>query len=238
MEWTGRSSPDAGWNGEIADRVAKERAAAELAERLRPGDVVGVGSGSTSYLTLCALADRAAADSLSFRAIVTSIEMERACAARSVPVTVLSAERPDWSFDGADEVDPEGNMIKGRGGALLREKLLIKSSPEVYIVIDSSKQVAVLGGRVPVPLEVVPDALALVEHELGDVAGVASVTLRPAGGKDGPVITEHGNVLVDVVFSSISPGLETELKSLTGVVESGLFLGYRPHVVVADAPPP
>jgi ribose 5-phosphate isomerase A len=217
------------WPSAISNEAAKRAAAASMAERLRPGDTVGVGSGSTSFLTVQALAARG----LDFVAVTTSDEVEAACASLGVPTTSLHVARPDWSFDGADEVDPSGDLIKGRGGALLREKLVLAASPERYIVVDASKQVERLGTRFPVPLEVVPEAVALVRHELASWP-VSAVVLRTAGAaKDGPVITEHGNVLLDVRFEAIGPDAERDLKALPGVVDSGLFQGYHPQVVVA-----
>ena len=112
------------WPDPVANDAAKAAAAAQMAERLRPGDVVGVGSGSTSMLTIEALAARAGAEAIAWTAVPTSLEVELTCAGRGIATASLSVLRPDWSFDGADEVDPAANLIKGRGGALLREKLV------------------------------------------------------------------------------------------------------------------
>lgn len=226
VNWKNPLSQNTGWDRLISNRVAKEKVAKKLALRLRNGDVVGVGSGSTSYLTLLELAKRRDKEGLSFKAITTSIEMEITCTALHIPVTMLGVERPDWSFDGADEVDSNNNLIKGRGGALLREKLLIKASPEVYIVTDSSKLVKRLGQNFAVPVEVHPEALQLVDSSLRLIKSVTSITLRQGDGKDGPVITEGGNLLLDVKFSNIPDGMEQKLKSIVGVVETGLFMNY------------
>jgi ribose 5-phosphate isomerase A len=231
MKWRDSLASDIGWHREISNLAEKKRAAKKLAQRLNDGDIVGVGSGSTSYLTLLALAKRRDDENLSFSAIAASKEMEMICAALSVPLTTLLAQRPDWSFDGADEVDKDNNVIKGRGGALLREKLLIEASPEVYIVIDPSKRVKRLGQNFPVPVEVHPEAIQLVETSLSKVKGIASVALRQVDGKDGPLITEGGNFLLDVTFSSIAPGMEKTLKAITGVVETGLFMGYTFKII-------
>jgi ribose 5-phosphate isomerase A len=114
--------------------------------------------------------------------------MAIACAELSVPTTSLLQVRPDWSFDGADEVDSDLNMIKGRGGAMLREKLLLASSPERYILIDESKKVAKLGERAPVPVEVIPEALQLVQSHLLEEFDVREVEVRMAVAKDGPTL--------------------------------------------------
>ncbi|MGH9046660.1 MAG: ribose 5-phosphate isomerase A, partial [Acidimicrobiales bacterium] len=183
-------------------------------------------------LTLSALAERARDEGIAWTAVTTSLEAELACAGHAVPTAPLSSARPDWSFDGADEVDPAGNLIKGRGGALLREKLVMASSPERYIVVDPSKLVDRLGTRFAVPIEIIPDAVRLVGDALGRL-GCTEVVLRHGGGKDGPLITERGNYLLDAHLTNIDEHTETGLKAIVGVVESGLFIGYRPEVVVS-----
>jgi ribose 5-phosphate isomerase A len=218
--------------GAVENEGAKREAAQKMAERLRPDQVVGVGSGSTSRLTLDALAARSTAEGFSWTAIATSHEVELACGAAGIPTVSLATRRPDWSFDGADEVDPKANLIKARGGALLREKLVMAASPERYVVVDSSKMVQRLGQRHPVPLEVIPEALRLVVDKLAR-CGWTEATLRHGTGKDGPVITERGNYLLDLTIGHVEPDTEVSLKALPGVVETGLFIGYAPTVVVA-----
>jgi ribose 5-phosphate isomerase A len=112
------------------------------------------------------------------------------------------------------------------------EKILMRSAPKTHILIDQSKLVSRLGERFPIPVEVFPVALHLVERELQRL-GVVDMALRPAGGKDGPVISESGNFIMDVRFREIYPSLETEIKNITGVIESGLFMGYPVELVVA-----
>jgi len=231
MEWPASKERDVEWRGEIGDRDAKERIAKKMAERLRDGNVVGVGSGSTSLLTLHALVDTAKERGWRFTAITTSFEMEINCANLGVATSDLLQERPDWSFDGADEIDEALNMIKGRGGAMLREKIIMASSPERYVVVDKSKMVRKLGERSPIPLEVVPESLRLVEFQLGDSFDVTSSTLRMAEGKDGPVVTENRNLILDVMFGDVRPELDAQLNTVVGVVGSGLFVGFRPTVV-------
>jgi ribose 5-phosphate isomerase A len=231
MEWPASKEGDVEWRGEISDRDAKERIAQKMAERLRDGDVVGVGSGSTSLLSLHALVDSAKKQGWRFTAITTSLEMEINCANLGIATSDLLQQRPDWSFDGADEIDAALNMIKGRGGAMLREKIIMASSPERYVVVDQSKMVKKLGERSPIPLEVVPESLRLVEFQLDESFDVISSTLRMAEGKDGPVVTENRNLILDVTFADVSPELDTRLNSVVGVVGSGLFVGFRPTIV-------
>jgi len=216
----------------VANQAAKRASAQEMAKRLRPGDVVGVGSGTTSRLTIEALAERTRAEGIAWTAVPTSLEVELTLAGHGIATASLSVLRPDWSFDGADEVDPVGNLIKGRGGALLREKLVMAASPERYVVVDPSKLVDRLGLRVAVPLEVIPEAVRLVGDELAR-RGHRGVVLRHGDGKDGPLITERGNYLLDVVVGGVTEHTESELKAIPGVVESGLFIGYAPTVIVS-----
>jgi len=231
--WETGFGEDQLWPREVSNADQKREVARKMAERVRSGDVVGVGSGSTSLFTLKALADRAASESIDWVAVTTSDEMELTCASLGVPTTSLQVVRPDWSFDGADEVDPSGNLIKGRGGAMLREKLVMASSPERYVVVDSAKLVDRLGSKFPVPLEVVPEAVRLVHDELRGW-NVGEIGLRAGVSKDGPVITEHGNYVLDVRMLEIEEDAEKRLKAIPGVVECGLFIGYAPTVLVSQ----
>ena len=131
------------------------------------------------------------------------------------------------------EVDPQRNLIKGRGGAMFKEKLLIRSSRKTFIIIDPSKRVNQLGNKFPIPVEVFPDSLTYVEHELQRL-GASEIVLRPAHGKDGPVFTENGNFILDTRFNYIDSSLEEQLKTITGVIESGLFIGYDVEVIMAE----
>jgi ribose 5-phosphate isomerase A len=231
MEWNTSGAWRAGSESDIANYDEKVRIALKMTERLSDGDVVGVGSGSTSYVTLRALADRAAERGWRFTAITSSLEMEIECHALHVSTTNLLQHRPDWSFDGADEIDAAANMIKGRGGAMVREKLVMASSLDRYVVVDQSKLVDRLSHGVAVPLEIIPESLSLVLLQLESSFDVLALELRPSDAKDGPVITERGNVIVDVKFAEVSEDLDTRVNSVPGVVGSGLFFGFNPTVV-------
>lgn len=233
MKWKDSLITGLQWSGEIANRESKERVAVEIAARVETGDVLGAGSGSTVYLTLFAIAERIRRENLKVEVIPASLEISMACLQLGIPQTTLWDKRPDWTFDGADEVDPAHNLIKGRGGAMFKEKLLIKSSAHTYIVVDQSKFVDRLGTKFPVPVEVFPHALAYVEDALKQL-GATEIVLRPAKGKDGPVLTENGNLILDTRFHSIGLSLEKEIKQITGVIDSGLFIGYDVEVMVAE----
>jgi ribose 5-phosphate isomerase A len=154
------------------------------------------------------------------------------CSSLGIETTTLFEHKPDWYFDGADEVDQNKSLIKGRGGAMFKEKLIMSSSPVTYILVDESKLVTKLGTNFPVPVEVFPSALLYVESALKKL-GAETLTLRPAKGKDGPVITENGNLVIDAKFLDIDTQMEKKIKAITGVIESGLFIGYNVEILTA-----
>lgn len=191
MQWDNLSAP--AWTGEISNRDAKEQVAQQLAAQASDGDVIGIGSGSTSFLALLALAGRVSDEGLRVRCVPTSYEISGYCTDLGLDVTDLSNARPDWCFDGADEVDPQHNLIKGRGGAFVREKLVFAAARRRFILVDDSKFVPRIGAKFKLPLEVIPEAVNLVRTTLREILGTVPV-VRPAGGKDGGVITEQGDL--------------------------------------------
>jgi ribose 5-phosphate isomerase A len=233
MKWENSIIDSLLWGKAITRREEKERVAGRIAGMVREGDVLGIGSGSTSYMALLAIAERVKRENLHIKAIPTSLEIAMACTRLGIPLTQMEAHRPDWTFDGADEIDPHLSLIKGRGGAMFKEKLLINSSPKTYIIADSSKMVTRLGTNFPVPVEVFPPSLTYVGQALQTLSPTA-VKLRMAEGKDGPIITENGNLILDVWFDSIPPTTETAIKSITGVIESGLFIGYPVEILTDE----
>jgi len=232
MEWTSDIIKTLEWSATIINLEDKQKVANQLAAKVKNGDVIGVGSGSTSYLALVAIAEKVKTEKLTIKAIPTSIELSLFCDKLGIPLTSLYEHRPDWLFDGADEVDPNRSLIKGRGGAMFKEKLMMASSAKSYIIVDESKLVDKLCTKFPVPIEVFPQALLYVEDKLKGI-GASNITLRPAKGKDGPVITENGNLILDAMFNEIPADLEVSIKSITGVIESGLFMGFDVEVLVA-----
>ncbi len=233
MEWKAHFYNKTTWNAEITNLEQKSRIAGQLAERVKHGEVVGVGSGSTSFLALQAIGERCVKEKISALFIPTSREMEMVCAALGLPVSSLVHHKPDWCFDGADEVDNDKRLIKGRGGAMFREKLVMQASPVTVILADASKQVTALGSKFAVPVEVYPDAVNLVKERIETLLSPKEIKLRLAVKKDGPVITENGNVILDVALNSIAAGTEKIIKSIPGVIESGLFEGYNIEVLSA-----
>jgi len=232
MNWESDIIKGLAWSENISNRESKQRVANQIAEKVKDGHILGVGSGSTSFIALLTIAEKVKAEKLNVKAIPTSIELSLACTKLGIPITTLYEHRPDILFDGADEVDPDKSLIKGRGGAMFKEKLMIASSPLNYILVDDSKLVDKLGSKFPVPVEVFPQALLHAEAELKKL-GATEIILRPARGKDGPVITEAGNLILDVNFDGIDKAMEQKIKSITGVIESGLFIGHNVEILVA-----
>ena len=232
MEWKDNIITHVSWSTAITNRNSKVKVADEMAKQAKNGDIIGAGSGSTVYLALFALAERIKKEKLDIQVIPASMEISMTCVQLGIPQTTLWAHKPDWTFDGADEVDPAHNLIKGRGGAMFKEKLLICNSSRTFIIVDESKLVEQLGSKFPIPVEVFPYALTYVENEIKKL-NATEVTLRQARGKDGPILTENGNFILDARFGTVLPSLEKEIKSITGVIESGLFIGYNPQITTA-----
>lgn len=230
MDWEKTIIDSLEWGKEISNREEKQKVADKIASMVKDGDIIGIGSGSTAYLALLKIADRIRTEQLHIHAIPTSQEIKMACAKLGIPLTSLLEHKPNWTFDGADEIDPNHNMIKGRGGAMFKEKLLISSSPQTFIIADPSKMVSKLGSRFPVPVEIFPDALIHADQALRSLSPV-DIKLRMAQGKDGPIITENGNLILDVWFNNIPDNLENAIKSITGVIESGLFMHYEVKII-------
>ena len=216
--------------GKIEHLEEKKKVAEKIADKVQDNQIIGFGSGSTSYLATIAIADKIKKENLQIVAIPTSFEIKMLCAYLAIPTTTLSEKKPDWSFDGADEVDKNNWLIKGKGGAMFKEKLNIANSPITYILIDSSKRVNNLGEKTKVPVEIYPDAINYVKDELIKLEA-EEIVLRQAINKAGPIITENGNLILDVKFNTITKELEKNIKAIPGVIENGLFIGYNVEII-------
>jgi ribose 5-phosphate isomerase A len=215
----------------------KESAARAALDLVEDGMRLGLGSGSTSARFVAALGDRVAAG---LRVIcVPTSEATRAQAERlGIPLSTLD-ETPqlDLTVDGADEIDPQLRMIKGGGGALLREKIVATASDRMVAIVDESKLVPSLG-LFPLPVEVVRFGLMatmrLIEVIAAETGCHGAVTLRPGEG-DAPFVTDQGNLILDCAFGNIPEPevLAFSLKRVPGVVEHGLFLGLADLAIVA-----
>lgn len=214
----------------ISNIEEKKKLGEIIANKVEDGQVIGFGSGSTSYMATLAIAEKIKNEKLNIVAIPTSYEIKMLCSYLGIKTASLIEYKPDWSFDGADEVDNNNWLIKGRGGAMFKEKLNIVNSPVTYILIDKTKRVDKLGEKFKIPVECVLDSINYVKEELIKLGG-KDIALRKAVGKDGPIITENSNVIIDVKFENIDNELEKQIKCIPGVVESGLFIGYNVEIL-------
>lgn len=215
----------------------KRRAAERAAEWIRDGMTVGLGTGSTVRHLLDHLAERRAAGEWgSIVGVPTSEQTAARARELGIPLRTLDeAPEVDLTIDGADEVDPELRLIKGLGGALLREKIVAVASRRLVIIVDESKVVPRLGTRSPLPVEVDPFGAAVQPPFLRSLG--AEPTLRPGPG-GGPLVTDGGNLIFDCrFFRGIDDpeGVEAALDHRVGVMENGLFLGLASAVVVAGS---
>jgi ribose 5-phosphate isomerase A len=212
----------------------KEVAGRAAASEVRDGMTVGLGTGSTVHFTLLALAERIRGERLSIRGVPTSLDTEAKARELGIPLVGLDdVERIDLTIDGADEIDPRFDMIKGGGGALLREKVIASISAREAIVVGADKAVPRLGTTFPLPIEVVPFALPVVRRVLVSLG--ADPVLRTRAGET--VRTDNGNWVLDARFPGgieDAPALERRLARVPGIVESGLFIGLAQMLFVGN----
>jgi ribose 5-phosphate isomerase A len=204
------------------------------------GMALGLGTGSTAIWTVRRVAERFHAGALpGVRIVTTSLQSQIEASTHGLPVVSLNdpsmARGPDLTIDGADEVDPRGCLIKGGGGALLMEKIVAYASRRFVVIVDESKLSDRLCRNFAIPVEIVAEALAPVTRALQEMG--AQVSLRMAMKKAGPVVTDHGNLLLDAMFASPfdPPKLEKELKLIPGVLEDGLFTRRKPELLIVCA---
>jgi ribose 5-phosphate isomerase A len=214
---------------------SKEAAGRAAAEFVRDGMTVGLGTGSTVYFTLQRLGERVRADKLDIVGVPTSVDTEIKARAFGIPLATLSeVESIDLTIDGADEIDARFDMIKGGGGALLREKVVAALSKREVIVVDRSKVVERLGLRFLLPVEVVPFARATVARRIAQLGATWTLRMREAREV---YVTDNGNEILDCKFPggiADAPALERALDEIPGVVESGLFIGLAHALVLGD----
>jgi ribose 5-phosphate isomerase A len=213
-----------------ANSQEKEAAGRAAAELVRDGDIVGLGTGSTAYFAVVALGERVKAG-LKIIGIPTSIQTADLARTLGIPLTTLD-EHPeiDITIDGADEVDPKLNLIKGGGGALLREKVVASVTKRMVVVADSGKVVATLG-KFPLPVEVISFARTVVEKKIVSLGATPKLRTKPDGS---PYLTDNGNQILDCSFGKIADpaALARELNGTPGVVEHGLFIGLAKLALV------
>lgn len=217
-------------------KLMKQAVAKAAAERVKSGMVVGLGTGSTTAFVIQFLGDRLRSGELTdIRGIPTSFQASVLAKKYGIPlVTLDDVDHLDLAIDGADEVDPDKNLIKGGGAAHTREKIVDSLAKEFIVVVDSSKLVDRLGSTFPVPIELLPLALSPVTRAVEKMAGKPE--LRMGVKKDGPVITDQGNLVLDVTFDHINDpaALEASLNNIPGVLENGLFVGVADIILVGE----
>ncbi|HET6180190.1 MAG TPA: ribose-5-phosphate isomerase RpiA [Candidatus Sulfotelmatobacter sp.] len=215
----------------MANDQEKEAAARASLQFVKDGQVVGLGTGSTAAYFIKLLAEKVK-NGLRVRGIPTSDRSRELAASLGIPLTTLDeCQEIAVTVDGADEVDPQMRLIKGGGGALLREKIVASATKQLVIVADASKQVPLLG-KFPLPVEVIPFAQALVAKRVAALG--AAVQLR-AGDDGKPYVTDERNHILDCRFGEIpdADGLARKLSDMPGVVEHGLFVGMASVVIFA-----
>ncbi|GAB4576253.1 MAG: ribose-5-phosphate isomerase RpiA [Anaerolineae bacterium] len=219
----------------MVDVSALKRQAAEAAvEAVRPGMVVGLGEGSTAVFAIRRIAELIAqGDLYDIQGVPCSKNVEKVASTLGIPLTTLDEVRAvDLTIDGADEVDPALNLIKGGGGALLREKMVAQASRYEIIVVDEGKLSDRLGTRWALPIEVVEFGWMAQVHFLRELGGEATLRRLPDGS---PFRTDQGNLILDTAFGPIADAyaLADQLAHRAGIVEDGLFLDLADEVIVA-----
>ncbi len=215
----------------MANDQEKEAAARASLRFVKDGDIVGLGTGSTAVYLVRFLGERVQAG-LKIRGIPTSVRTAELATSLGIPLTTLDeVQEIDVAIDGADEIGPGLQLIKGGGGALLREKIVASASRNFVVIADSSKQVATLG-KFPVPVEVIKFAEALVAKKIAAL-GAAVAVRKDSSGK--VFVTDEGNHILDCRFGKIAdpPALARQLETTPGVVEHGLFIGMTSVALIA-----
>jgi len=225
------NSPVTNKNNQGKNDQEKQAAACASLQYVRDGDIVGLGSGSTASFAIKFLGERVRAG-LRIRGIPTSANTKTLAESVGIPLTTLDEfQQIDVTIDGADEINPRLQLIKGGGGALLREKVIASASRKVVIVADSSKQVPMLG-TFPLPVEVIAFAQALVARKIAALG--ATVKIRQL--RDGSLyVTDEGHHILDCDFGEIPdpPQLARELQNIPGVAGHGLFVDMATVALIA-----
>jgi len=219
----------------LADYIVKKVSDLIEEHKGKSSLVIGLGSGTTAGLAVKKLAARYSGKIVPFKAIATSYESASTALEAGIDVLPLfSGVVPDFSFDGADEVDPQLSLIKGGGAAMTQEKIVARRAGGITVIVTEEKLVPRLGVKFPVPVELLQIAVEDVKRVVEKLPGVSSMKLREGTGKLGPVTTELGNFILDVTYSGEIPAdTESVLKLIPGVIETGLFPHDAKEVIVA-----
>lgn len=217
-------------------KIMKQQVGAAAAARVQSGSIVGLGTGSTTAYAIQALGDRLKSGDLKdIKGVPTSFQAIVLARQNNIPlVTLDEIETIDVAIDGADEVDPHKNLIKGGGAAHTQEKIVDSLATLFIVVVDSGKLVDQLGSTFLLPVEVIPMAVTPVMRAIAKLGGKPE--LRMGIKKAGPVVTDQGNLVIDVKFDRIDnpADLEKTLNNIPGVLENGLFVGMTDVVLVGE----
>lgn len=217
-------------------KLMKQEVGLAAAAQVKSGSIVGLGTGSTTAYAIEYLGDRLKSGELKdIVGVPTSFQAEVLAKQYGIPLTTLDAiDHIDIAIDGADEVDPHKNLIKGGGAAHTREKVVDYLADRFIVVVDSGKLVDRLGSVFPVPVEVIPMALTPVMQAIKKLGGKPD--LRMGVKKAGPVITDQGNMVIDVKFDTIDDpeNLEKTLNNIPGVLENGIFVNCADLVLIGE----
>lgn len=216
--------------------VLKKEAGRKAAENVKDGMTIGLGTGSTAYYTIERVAERIKEEKLNLHAVSTSFQTTFLCHKWGIPLLdISSVSFLDLAIDGADEIDPRKNLIKGKGAAHTLEKIVAAMARTFYVVADESKTVPILGTSMPVPVEILPHAYESTYHRIQDLGAERCVLRMAQQGKQGPIVSDHGNFIIDAYFKDIDQpkALEQELNLIPGVIDNGLFGGYANKVYLA-----
>ena len=217
----------------MSSDLAKKNAGRKALELVDDGMIVGLGTGSTTRHFVQGLGERVA-DGLKIRGIPSSITTETLARSVGIPLVGLDeVTTVDITVDGADEIDPSFHLVKGGGGALLREKILARCSARLVIIADGSKRVDRLGAAFPIPVEVVPFGLGPARRGLEALG--ATVTIR--GSEALPFQTDNHNYILDAKFAEAGAdpaALDRAINDLPGVVDNGLFVGMADTVIIGS----
>lgn len=190
------------WKNNVSNKEQKLILAKRMAKRVNDGEIIGFGSGSTSYLTIEEIAKRVKEENLKIKAIPTSNIIKDLCDKLGIETTTLEYDNPDWCFDGADEVDSHNWLIKGMGAALYREKQNIKACDENYILVDESKFVDFLGQKHFVPIECDENKLDNIIEQLKEIGAIEFEVMKSKI-NNGNLITDNGNIILLAKFNKI-----------------------------------
>lgn len=217
-------------------KLMKQQVGKIAADRVQSGSIIGLGTGSTTAYAIQFIGERIQSGDLKdVKGIPTSFQASVLAKQHGIPLTTLDeVDVIDIAIDGADEVDPQKNLIKGGGAAHTREKIVDSLAKEFIVVVDRSKMVDRLGSTFALPIEVLPMAVTPVTNALKALEG--DVELRMGIKKDGPIITDQGNMILDVKFTAMPDPTEFEktLNNIPGVLENGLFVGVADIVLIGD----